>query len=174
MRGLQALLATLVTTGLVAAGATAGGSVVKVPAPAIGHAAIELLTIRTGGTAVPRLKVTNVKQLGKGFGGVAVVGPAKKGKGVFLAYLVLYMGNLSTAPAGTIDLQLSTPASGTTVTNETDNCKVVTNLRDNNYSGLAYIGYQLAHQALWLGDSNETSFYDTTMRYLSGADNCGK
>ena len=94
-----------------------GKGTVKVPAPAIGKALVESLTVTVtapkGGTAAPpRIRATNLPELGRGFGGVAVIrGPSKPGaRAKYTIYFVMYMGNLSTAPASTVEIRLSSRA----------------------------------------------------------------
>jgi len=106
--------------GILAASAAAGGSVkTSVPAPAIGQGSVVAFTV-IGPRASPPLlvKVTNLVQLEKGFGGVAIIQKIQGGSEVFL---VMFMGNFSKSPAHTVQLTLS--AAGTIKTAAVDKCK---------------------------------------------------
>jgi hypothetical protein len=93
-----------------AASARPGGGTVDwtVPAPAMGKGEVVAFSA-TGPRSSPPLlvKVTNLKLLGQGFGGVAIVTKIRGGSEVFL---VMFMGNLSKKPAPTVKLEISTPS----------------------------------------------------------------
>jgi hypothetical protein len=118
---MRTVLLTLVVAGLAAAPAAFAGGGVKttVPAPAVGQGSVLAFTV-IGPRASPPLlvKVTNLVQLEKGFGGVAIIQKIRGGSEVFL---VLFMGNLSKNPAHTVNLTLSAP--GTIKTATVNKCK---------------------------------------------------
>jgi hypothetical protein len=69
--------------------------------------------------------IANLAQLGRGFGGVAAVGGPSKptAGGTYTIILILFMGNLSTAPAKSIDVQLSPKSATVTASDdESHNC----------------------------------------------------
>lgn len=118
----------------------------KVPTPKIGTASVRLVTIKVKaphGQKVPKLKlnVTNLGALGKGFGGVAVVHEPKSpgSTATFEVFLVLFMGNLSSAPAGTIDIQTNMPAgeTKTTTKDETKDCATINSIYELDRAGVA-------------------------------------
>lgn len=125
----------------IAAGALAiaapafAGTVVKVPAPAVGKVRVEKLLIK--GSGMLTLSASNLSALGPGFGGVAVVG--KPVSGVRTVDLVMFMGNRSTSPANTVDLDVGGGAPAGKPTDESTNCKELQRIYDASatYSGLA-------------------------------------
>ena len=133
-RSAAAAAITVAVAGIVATVALAKSSAqVKVPAPAIGKSSAYLVTVKVTGAKPgrPSLQVTNLAALGKGFGAVAATeGPKKPGRSAtYKVYVLMFMGNLSTSPAGTVNLQVTPPAGDTADVskpeNETKNCPVL-------------------------------------------------
>jgi hypothetical protein len=130
-----ALAATVVS----AAVAGGGSAQVKLPTPALGKGSAESVTIKVSGpkSGAPKVQVTNLAALGKGFGGAVVVSPA--GKGSYQAFFVLFMGNLSSSPASTISVQVTPPAgdkaSVSKPKNESHNCSAMKKLGKDKKDG---------------------------------------
>jgi hypothetical protein len=132
-----ALALLAVTTSVAAAGG--GGVTVKIPTPAIGKGSAESVKIHVSGpkAGAPTLAVSNLAALGKGFGGAVVV--THVGGGSYVAFMVLFMGNLSKSPASTINLQVTPPAGDTASvskpTNQTQNCSAIKKLGKDTKDG---------------------------------------
>jgi hypothetical protein len=136
-RSAAAAATTIALAGIIASVALAKGGVqVKVPAPAVGKASLQLVTIKVKGhnSGRPTLKLTNAAALGQGFGGVVALGGKKPSGGttVWDAYILMYMGNLSTSPASTANIQVTAPAGDVETVSkpkdESTNCAVATKL----------------------------------------------
>src|SRR5437764_9418062 len=116
-----ALILALAASVASAAGAKGGNLQLKLPAPAIGQATVELVTFHLkaphGNVPKLKLKIGNLAALGKGFDAAAIVsGPKSPSSSMTLKVLiVMFMGNLSASPASTINLQTNAPG-GTTKT----------------------------------------------------------
>jgi hypothetical protein len=179
----------------VAAPAVSAGdsSTFTIPAPRVGQATVGVMTAKLtapGGMklGVPILSVKNLPQLGKGFGGVAIVQAPPPGASAAKVkiFFVLFMGNLSTAPASNIDLTISPKGSPHAADREetTNRMVNITRLQTcewlKNWDGLFENGptgsvkgltYYL-DQLVPKSDSGAEGFLDNMNSYLWKADSC--
>ena len=165
--------ATALTLALMAsvtsvAGAKGGNFQLKIPAPKVGQATVQLVTfhIKAHGKA-PKLtlKITHLAALGKGFDAVAAIPwPKAGGSNVTVkVMIVMFMGNLSTAPASTINLQTNEPAGEVKASTKdvTKDCDVVGPVKELERAGVALA---LAH--IGDGESPPGTFWNNTTGYL--------
>ena len=163
-----ALFLALAAPAASTAGARGGNLQLKVPAPALGKATVQVLTLHVkapGKVPKLKLKITNLAALGKGFDAVATVsGPKSQGSNVTLkVVIVMFMGNLSSSPASTINLQTNLPAGEvkSSEKNATKDCATINSVYELDKAGFYFL---VAH--IGEGESPPGSFMHNTTSYL--------
>jgi hypothetical protein len=167
-----ALFAGLVASAATSAGArVTGGVSTSVPAPAVGQGAVQEVDGTFTGSSFS-VGVANLAQLGKGFGGVAIVHDPKVGAGhSFQIYLVMYMGNLSKSPATSVQLKLPPTARVTRKSGKAKHCDKLAQWNDAFENGSSASG-GLTLESLIPPGKNESppeSFLDSMLSFMWGS-----
>ena len=170
MRWLVAGAAALV----LAPSALAGGAKLTIPAPKVGEVKIEKISIKAASR--PTIVATNLPALGHGFGAGVALGKSTTSPGTYVAYVVMFMGNLSTSPASTVNLQITGGTPTGAPTDETKNCKVVKPFSSAlpGYSNLAVAGVYLFTFGVpgYVPKSPAKTMIRNDAQYLLGPDLC--
>ena len=167
-------LAVIAGALIVTTSAFAGGVKLSVPAPKVGEVKIEKITIKA--STRPAIAATNLPALGHGFGGAVALGKSTKLPGTYVAYLVMFMGNMSTSPASTVNLQITGGTPSGKPTDESKNCDVVKPFSSAlpGYSNLAVAGVYLFTFGIpgYVPKSPAKTMIRNDAQYLMGQDLC--